>query len=110
MSTLDQDDKIKEKVALVMRQTNYNEEKALEKLIAHDYNEIAVVKEYLGVPIKKAAAPVKSVNQEIYRQIRYKLNESLNTYNKNNPVDINKVIQNLSISEENEKLKNKDNK
>ena len=80
MSLLDQDDKIKEKVALVMRQTNYNEEKALEKLIAHDYNEIAVVKEYLGVPIKKAAAPVKSVNQEIYRQLRNKLDSNMRDY------------------------------
>ena len=80
MSTLDQDDKIKEKVALVMRQTDYNEEKALEKLIAHDYNEIAVVKEYLGVPIKKAAAPVKSVNQEIYRQLRNKLDSNMRDY------------------------------
>ena len=80
MSLLDQDDKIKEKVALVMRQTDYNEEKALEKLIAHDYNEIAVVKEYLGVPIKKAAAPVKSVNQEIYRQLRNKLDSNMRDY------------------------------
>ena len=80
MSTLDQDDKIKEKVALVMRQTNYNEEKALEKLKAYDYNEIAVVKEYLGVPIKKAAAPVKSVNQEIYRQLRNKLDSNMRDY------------------------------
>ncbi len=80
MSLVDQDDKIKEKVALVMRQTDYNEEKALEKLKAHDYNEIAVVKEYLGVPIKKAAAPVKSVNQEIYRQLRNKLDSNMRDY------------------------------
>ena len=80
MSSVDQDDKIKEKVALVMRQTDYNEEKALEKLKEHEYNEIAVVKEYLGVPIKKAAAPVKSVNQEIYRQLRNKLDSNMRDY------------------------------
>ncbi len=78
--SLDQDDKIKEKVALVMRQTDYNEEKALEKLKEHEYNEIAVVKEYLGVPIKKAAAQVKSVNQEIYRQLRNKLDSNMRDY------------------------------
>ena len=77
---VEQDDKIKEKVALVMRQTDYNEEKALEKLKEHEYNEIAVVKEYLGVPIKKAAAPVKSVNQEIYRQLRNKLDSNMRDY------------------------------
>ena len=80
MSIVEQDDKINEKVALVMRQTDYNEEKALEKLKAHDYNEIAVVKEYLGVPIKKAAAPVKSVNQEIYKQLRNKLDSNMRDY------------------------------
>ena len=79
MSLVEQDDKIKEKVALVMRQTDYNEEKALEKLKAHDYNEIAVVKEYLGVPIKKAA-PIKSINQEIYKQLRNKLDSNMRDY------------------------------
>ena len=78
--SLDQDDKIKEKVALVMRQTDYNEEKALEKLKEHEYNEITVVKEYLGVPIKKTAAPIKSINQEIYKQLRNKLDSNMRDY------------------------------
>ncbi len=73
-------DKIQEKVALVMRQTDYNEEVALEKLKLHDFNEILVIKEYLGVPIKKAATPVKSVNQEIYRQLRTKLDSNMRDY------------------------------
>ncbi len=73
-------DKIQEKVALVMRQTDYNEEVALEKLKLHDFNEINVIKEYLGVPIKKAATPVKSVNQEIYRQLRTKVDSNMRDY------------------------------
>ena len=73
-------DKIQEKVAVVMRQTDYNEEVALEKLKLHDFNEINVIKEYLGVPIKKAATPVKSVNQEIYRQLRTKLDSNMIDY------------------------------
>ena len=77
---VEQDDKIKEKVALVMRQTDYNEEKALEKLKEHEYSEIAVLKEYLGVPIKKAAAPIKSINQEIYKQLRNKLDSNMRDY------------------------------
>ena len=80
MSLVEQDDKIKEKVALVMRQTDYNEEKAFEKLKEHEYNEIAVVKEYLGVPIKKATAPIKSINQEIYKQFRNKLDSNMRDY------------------------------
>ena len=73
-------DKIQEKVAVVMRQTDYNEEVALEKLKLHDFNEINVIKEYLGVPIKKVATPVKSVNQEIYRQLRTKLDSNMRDY------------------------------
>ena len=77
---LEMDDKTREKVSLVMRQTDYNQETALEKLKLHEYNEINVVKEYLGVPIKKAAAPIKSVNQEIYKQLRNKLDSNMRDY------------------------------
>ena len=73
-------DKIQEKVAVITRQTDYNEEVALEKLKLHDFNEINVIKEYLGVPIKKLATPVKSVNQEIYKQLRTKLDSNMRDY------------------------------
>lgn len=97
---------IANKIQLIMRQTDYNEEFALHKLQEFNYDHILVIKDFLGIPLSKENK-IKSVNQEIYRQIRYKLNESLNTYNKNNPVDMEKVIHNLHISEENEKNKNK---
>ena len=73
-------DKIQEKVAVVMRQTDYTSEVALEKLKLHDFNEINVIKEYLGVPIKKAATQVKSINQEIYKQLRTKLDSNMRDY------------------------------
>lgn len=94
-------DLINEKLQLVLRQTDYTEEKAIEKLHKFDYNHILVIKDFLGIPLHKDNK-IKSVNQEIYRQIRYKLNNSLNEYNKKNPTDMNKVIQNLKISEQNE--------
>jgi len=73
-------DKIQQKVDVITRQTDYSNEAALEKLKLHDFNEISVIKEYLGVPIKKVAAPVKSVNQEIYKQLRSKLDSNMRDY------------------------------
>ena len=62
-----------------MRQTDYTEEVAKEKLKEFNYDHIAVIKSYLGVPDKKAA-PVKSVNQEIYKQLRYRLDSNMRNY------------------------------
>ena len=73
-------DKVKEKLAIVMRQTDYNEEVALEKLKLYNYDEIATIKAYLGLSIKKVDTPVKSVNQEIYKQLRSKLDSNMRDY------------------------------
>jgi hypothetical protein len=71
--------KIDENVQIIMRQTDYSEEVAKEKLKEFNYDHIAVIKSYLGVPDKKAA-PVKSVNQEIYKQLRYRLDSNMRNY------------------------------
>ena len=72
-------DKIDENVQMIMRQTDYNEEVAKEKLKEFNYDHIAVIKSYLGVPDKKAA-PVKSLNQEIYKQLRHRLDKNMRNY------------------------------
>jgi hypothetical protein len=72
-------DKVKEKVEIIMRQTDYNAEISLDKLKLHNYDEIAVIKGYLGVPEKKNTI-VKSVNQEIYKQLRTKLDSNMRDY------------------------------
>ena len=72
-------DKIDENVQVIMRQTDYTEEIAKEKLKEFNYDHIAVIKSYLGVPDKKAA-PVKSVNQEIYKQLRHRLDKNMRNY------------------------------
>ena len=71
--------KIDENVQIIMRQTDYTEEVAKEKLREFNYDHIAVIKSYLGVPDKKAA-PVKSVNQEIYKQLRHRLDSNMRNY------------------------------
>ncbi len=69
-----------EKVALVIRQTGYTEEVAREKLLEYNDDPMRVIKGYLGITEKKAP-PLKSLNQEIYSQLRGKLNDSIKTYN-----------------------------
>ena len=67
------------KVELIMRQTNYTKEQSTTELIKHNYDHIATIKSYFGISDKKPT-PVKSVNQEIYKQIRYKLDDSMKNY------------------------------
>ena len=70
---------IDEKVQIIMRQTDYTEEDAKEKLKEFNYDCIAVIKSYLGVTDKKTQV-VKSVNQEIYRQLRHRLDSNMRNY------------------------------
>jgi hypothetical protein len=72
---------IYEKIQKILRQTDYTEEIAFMKLKEYNYDEIAVIKSYLGITEKKAPEHhVKSVNQEIYRQLRHKLDSNMRDY------------------------------
>jgi hypothetical protein len=73
-------EQLQEKIQIIMRQTDYNEDTVKEKLIEFNYDHIEVIKSFLGVTLKKEE-PVKNVNQEIYRQIRYKLDANMREYN-----------------------------
>jgi len=72
-------DQIANKIQIILRQTDYTEDKAKEKLQQFDYNEIAVIKDYLGITEKKAP-PIKSVNQAIYKQLRSHLDGAMKDY------------------------------
>ena len=72
-------DKIAEKIQIILRQTDYTQDMALEKLKEHNFDEIATIKSYFGIATKKEN-PVKSVNQEIYKQLRSKLDSSMYDY------------------------------
>jgi hypothetical protein len=71
---------IEDKVQIVLRQTDYNETLAREKLKEFDYDHLKVIRNYLGLAEKKAL-PVKSVNQEIYKQLRSRLDDNMRDYN-----------------------------
>lgn len=73
-------DEIDEKIKIIMRQTDYDEITANEKLTENNYDHIKVIKSYLGITEKKAPVAQKSINQEIYKQLRHKLDDSMKSY------------------------------
>jgi len=71
---------IENKIQIILRQTDYSEEVAREKLKELNFDHILVIKSFMGITEKKAL-PIKSINQEIYKQLRYKLDSSMREYN-----------------------------
>jgi hypothetical protein len=100
-------DDLNQHVKKVMAQTNYTEEEAMEKLRLFNCDYMRVIKDYIGIPEKKEERKVKSVNQEIFRQIRTKLDSSMKVYREKNPVNIDQVIENFKESDEREKEREK---
>ena len=99
-------DDISDLVAKVMSQTNYDEETAKLKLGEMGFSVIRVLKDYMGIPdVKSEQIKVKSVNQEIYKQIRYTLDSSMREYREKNPVNMDQIITNLQESDEREQDK-----
>ena len=74
-------DQIAEKVQIILRQTDYTEETAIEKLKENNFDELKVIKCYFGIQ-EKTNTPIKTLNQEIYKQIRYKLDSNMRDYHK----------------------------
>jgi hypothetical protein len=81
---------IQEKVEMILRQTDYSVEEAKNKLKEFNYDHIKVVKSYLGITEKKEP-PIKTVNQEIYKQIRYRLDSNMREYNLRKERDETKI-------------------
>jgi len=75
---------IKNLIDVVIRQTDYTEEKAIEKLKEHNNDIIAIVREYMsGSAIKKPQTidiTNKSTNQQIYGEIRNLMDDAAKTY------------------------------
>jgi hypothetical protein len=73
------DVQVNDNIQIIMRQTNYSEEIAKEKLQEFNYDHMAVIRAYFGISEKKQS-PIKSINQEIYKQLRYKLDGNMRNY------------------------------
>jgi len=94
---------LEQDVTKIMTQTNYTKEEATNKLILFNYDYIKVIKDYMNIPEKKTETKVKSVNQEIFRQIRIKLDNSMKNYRDKNPINVDQVIYNFNESDERKK-------
>jgi hypothetical protein len=73
-------DSLSTNIDIILRQTNYSEGEAREKLFEHNNDYIAVIKAYLGVNKNVTKPEIKSVNQEIYKQMRFKLDSAMRDY------------------------------
>ena len=94
-------------VRLIMNQTSYTEEEAIEKLKLFNGDYMLVLRDYMGIPQKKETKKIHSVNQEIYKQIRTTLDSSMREYREKHPINIEQVINNFQESEELEVQKKK---
>jgi hypothetical protein len=96
---------LEQDVTKIMTQTNYTKEEATNKLILFNYDYIKVIKDYMNIPEKNKETKVKSVNQEIFRQIRIKLDNSMKDYREKNPINEEQVIYNFKESDKRAKNK-----
>ena len=65
-------------IEMVMRNTDYTEAQAQEKLVAHNNDITCVIREYLsGTPVESIVLDEsKSTNQRVYQEIRQYLDEN----------------------------------
>lgn len=73
-------DQIDGKIQFVIRQTDYTEEQAREKLGIFNFDELAVIRDYFGITKKNTSQQVKSVNQSIYKELRNHLDGAMRGY------------------------------
>ena len=97
-------DDLNKHLNIVLSQTNYTEEEAREKLQLFNCDYMKVIREYMGIPDKKVKK-VKSVNQEIFRQIRTTLDSSMKEYREKNPINMEQLVDNFKESDERQLLR-----
>lgn len=95
-------DDVEKHVNMVVSQTNYTREEAIEKLQLFNCDPMKVIRDYMGIPdpSQKHHTKVKSVNQEIFKQIRSTLEVSEKAHREKNPINIDQVVQNFMEFEE----------
>ena len=80
---------------IVMRQTDYDEETADEKLTIHNYDVVAVVRDFMNpIPLVTDTnnSVVESVNQQIYGEIRGMMDNASWKYRKNKEYEEKKEL------------------
>jgi len=91
---------LNELIQKVKRQTTLEEDEIKSQLKENNYDYMKVIKNHFSVPEKKEEKIV-SVNQEIYKQIRRKMDNIMKDYNERSV----KNAENTENNENNEKTK-----
>jgi len=87
-----------EKINIIMRQTDYSEDIARVKMVEYNNDHIQVIKSFLEITEKKTPPKVTSVNQEIYKQIRTKLDKSMKVFNDKQSEKLQSEIKDLKLN------------
>jgi hypothetical protein len=97
------------KIKCILTQTNYTREIAVQKYEEFNLDHIAVISDYMGIKHenKKKQIKPKYLNQEIFKQIRTEMDNSMRQYREQHPIDMNQVVNNLRESENQEKQRTK---
>ena len=74
--------KIQEKIGMIKRQTDYDEETIINKLKEHEYNTETIIKEFMGIPLKKKEIIYSSNNIGRYSEIRKFMDNTYREYRK----------------------------
>ena len=74
--------KIQEKIDMIKRQTDYDEETIINKLKEHEYNTETIIKEFMGIPLKKKEIIYSSNNIGRYSEIRKFMDNTYREYRK----------------------------
>jgi len=106
----------KKVIDLIIRQTNYDETEAMNKLLEHDNDYLKVIKNYINPTNIKTYnhtdnRPKKTTNQLMYGEFRNLMDESCKNYRikKDKEDKINQIIQNINMEKEKEKEREKEN-
>jgi hypothetical protein len=93
---------MEKKIEQILSQTNYSREEIICKIEEYDGDVISIIKEYMGIKPKVENTKIRSnqINQEIYRQIRRTMDNSMRSYREKNPINMEEVSNNLKQSEE----------
>jgi hypothetical protein len=83
----------------IMSQTTYSKDDALKKLDEFNGDYIKVIKDFMGIPEKKEQRK-KTINQEIFNQLRTQLDSVTKEYIDKNPINVEQVIENFKESDE----------
>lgn len=79
-------------IEMVMRQTNLSFDEASEQLKKHNNNYMIVIKESLGIIKNNEKKEIKSVNQEIYTEIRGLMDNASDRYRKQKELEKQKEV------------------